>query len=93
MLKALSNPNRLKIFLRLLTCCAADTVCDITSVHGECVGELGKDLDISASTVSHHIKELSHAGLIILERKGKFVTCRANTGALVRLNILFERNT
>jgi len=92
MLKALSNPNRLKIFLRLLKCCPADTVCDITSPHGECVGELGKDLGISPSTVSHHIKELSHAGLILLERKGKFITCQANTQALTRISILFEHN-
>jgi ArsR family transcriptional regulator, arsenate/arsenite/antimonite-responsive transcriptional repressor len=92
MLKALSNPNRLKIFLRLLACCPADTICDLTSPNGECVGELGKDLDISPSTVSHHIKELNYAGLILLERKGKFITCRANTEALARMSLLFEHN-
>jgi len=91
MLKALSNPNRLKIFLRLLSCCPDGTVCDISSLQGECVGELGKDLGISLSTVSHHIKELSQAGLILMNRKGKFITCRANAEALARLSVLFER--
>ena len=58
MFKALSNPNRLKIFMRLTSCCLPGTVTSINPGTGEagcaCVGELGQDLDIVPSTISHH---------------------------------------
>lgn len=77
--KALSNPNRLKIFLRLLSCCQPGTVTSISaSMESEgcaCVGELGEDLSIVASTISHHIKELRQAGLIRIERRGQKIAC------------------
>ncbi len=40
-----------------------------------CVGELGQDLEIDPSTVSHHLKELRRAGLIRVERRGKHILC------------------
>lgn len=73
--KALSNPNRLQIFQRLLSCCEPGTVCSADTVNGFCVGELGEDLSVAPSTLSHHIKELQHAGLIKTQRKGKNVEC------------------
>lgn len=73
--KALSNPNRLQIFQRLLTCCSPGTVCSADTVSGFCVGELGEDLAVAPSTLSHHIKELQRAGLIKTLRKGKNVEC------------------
>jgi len=79
MFKALSNPNRLKIFLRLVSCCQPGTPTSInSSVEPEgcvCVGELGQDLGIVASTISHHIKELRRAGLIRMERRGQKIDC------------------
>jgi len=39
--KALSNPNRLQIFQRLLNCCEPGTVCSTNTLSGFCVGELG----------------------------------------------------
>jgi len=73
--KALSNPNRLKIFMRLLSCCPPGTACEIEVAQKFCVGDLGDELDIAPSTLSHHIKELSQAGLVRLERRGKNVDC------------------
>ena len=73
--KALSNPNRLQIFQRLLSCCAPGTVCSADTLDGFCVGELGEDLNVAPSTLSHHIKELQRAGLIKTQRKGKNVEC------------------
>jgi len=73
--KALSNPNRLQIFQRLLTCCSPGTVCSADTVSGFFVGELGEDLAVAPSTLSHHIKELQRAGLIKTLRKGKNIEC------------------
>ena len=77
--KALSNPNRLRLFMRLITCCKPGTVTSIstdTASQGcACVGELGKDLDIVASTISHHMKELRQSGLVLIERRGQRIDC------------------
>ena len=76
--KALSNPNRLQIFQRLLGCCAPGTLCSADTVAGFCVSELGEHLNVAPSTLSHHIKELQHAGLIITQRRGKNIDCFVN---------------
>jgi ArsR family transcriptional regulator len=77
--KALSNPNRLKIFLKLITCCTPGTVTKIQDGMEDegfaCVGELGEGLGIVPSTLSHHIKELRRAGIIRMEREGQKVKC------------------
>ena len=73
--KALSNPNRLQIFQRLLSCCELGAVCSAETVNGFCIGELGEHLAVAPSTLSHHIKELQRSGLIKTQRKGKNVEC------------------
>jgi len=73
--KALSNPNRLHIFLRLVSCCPPGTKCSSDAAIRRCVGELGQDLEIDPSTVSHHLKELRRSGLIRVERRGKNILC------------------
>ena len=73
--KALSNPNRLHIFLRLVSCCPPGTKCISDAAGQPCVGELGQDLEIDPSTVSHHLKELRRSGLIRMERRGKKIIC------------------
>ena len=72
---ALSNPNRVKIFLKLVSCCSVKAASCTDDEVCACVGELGKDLGIAPSTVSHHIKELNRAGLIKMERCGRTVRC------------------
>ncbi len=94
MFKALSNPNRLKIFLRLISCCVpAETTQIRESVESEgcaCVGDLGQDLGIVASTISHHIKELRQAGLIQMERRGQKIDCSIDPGVLTDLKAFFS---
>lgn len=75
--KALSNENRLEIYLQILKsseksfenneceCC-----CFITDIINK--------FNIGAPTISHHLKELLNAGLIVTEKKGKFLIARAN---------------
>jgi len=75
-LKALSNPNRLRIFRQLVECCGPGGGCGTDDLSmRRCVGDLGKDLGLAPSTVSHHIKELRHAGLIRVERRGQNIHC------------------
>jgi ArsR family transcriptional regulator len=75
MFKALANPNRLAIFLRLISCCPPGTRCVSEAEARRFVGQLGEQLHIAASTLSHHIKELRQAGLIRVERRGKNIEC------------------
>lgn len=84
--KALSNPNRLAIFQRLLTCCEIGTSCEVNQCMKIVVGELGKDIDIAASTLSHHLKALNQAGLIMMERRGQHVECWVNTAMVEHLS-------
>jgi ArsR family transcriptional regulator, arsenate/arsenite/antimonite-responsive transcriptional repressor len=89
--KALSNPHRLKIFLRLISCCAPGTVWTIETQESASVGDLAKDLDIVPSTVSHHMKELRHAGLIKMRRSGQKIECWLDPEIIGELERFFGR--
>jgi DNA-binding transcriptional ArsR family regulator len=60
-LKALADPRRMEIVERL----SSSEGCTGCSDMREC-------LPISAATLSHHLHELETAGLIAIEREGKF---------------------
>lgn len=88
--KALSNPHRLALFQRLCGCCAPGTSCNTDEAMSCCVGELGEGLNIAPSTLSHHLKELHRAGLIVMQRKGKNVECWVEPGTLQELAGFFS---
>jgi DNA-binding transcriptional ArsR family regulator len=72
--KALSNPNRLELYLKIA---AAHE--ESFEAGCECfVTDIIDSLKIGAPTISHHIKELANAELIITEKRGKFLICRVN---------------
>ncbi|WP_027703153.1 ArsR/SmtB family transcription factor [Metaclostridioides mangenotii] len=78
--KALSNENRLELYLKILeskeTSYVDNRVC-------ECfVTDLIKSFKIGAPTISHHIKELVNAQLITTEKRGKFLICKVNEDLL-----------
>ena len=86
---ALSNPNRARMFQQLrnkeLECDDGGQGC---SFSDRCcnVGELASTLEITPATVSHHLKELSRAGLVMATRRGRFIYCSVNEQAVARLD-------
>jgi len=86
--KALGHPQRLKIFLELATCCAPGCCETNPASMRRCAGELGANLALAASTVSHHLKELRLAGLMHIERRGRRIECWLDLDALQRLAAL-----
>ena len=89
MFKALGNPHRLAIFQRLTTCCDPGTICKVDATLHFTVGEIGEDLDIAPSTISHHLKELFRAGLIETRRNGKNIECWIEPETLEQLSGFF----
>jgi DNA-binding transcriptional ArsR family regulator len=92
--KALSNPNRLKIFVRLTTCCRPGTAGFYNSAAEAdtmFIGELGKDLEVGKPTVSHHIKELRRVGIIRTERRGQNIACWVDPDIVEQLKAFFTR--
>jgi len=87
--KALSNPHRLALFKRLMSCCVPGIVCNTDEVTRFCVGDLGEGMNIVASTLSHHLKELNRAGLIQMERQGKTIQCWVEPKVLTELASFF----
>jgi DNA-binding transcriptional ArsR family regulator len=67
-LEKLGSPARLEIFRLLVR--AGDP--------GLSVGEIQSHLGIPASTLSHHIAQLSRAGLLEQTREGRVLRCRPN---------------
>ena len=75
MFSAMGTEARLRI-LRLLL-----------SAHpgGMTVGDIGADLNIPGSTLSHHLEKLKNEGLITVRRESTFLWYSANTGTLQEL--------
>jgi DNA-binding transcriptional ArsR family regulator len=72
--KALSNPNRLELYLKIAKANESSF-----EAQGECfITDIINSLNIGAPTISHHIKELVNADLISTEKKGKFLICKVN---------------
>ena len=88
MFKALSHPNRFRLFLEILE----EEERSFEDDHACFLQVILEKLDVGAPTVSHHLKELVNAGLIHTERQGKFLTCQVNSAALDELKAFFVRS-
>jgi ArsR family transcriptional regulator len=90
-LKALSNPNRLRIFVQLIQSCGPGPGCSADEAGmRQCVGDLGRDLGLAPSTVSHHIKELRQAGIVRVERRGQNIHCWIDAEVVRSLTDFFQ---
>ena len=75
MLAAMGTEPRLRI-MRLLLSAHPD---------GMVVGDIGAELEISPSTLSHHLEKLKHEELVSVRREGTYLWYSANTGGLEEL--------
>lgn len=83
--KALSNPNRLAIYLEVLRQ-------HRTEMKSCGLSHLIDSLEIGAPTISHHTKELVDAGLISVQRDGRFIRCTLEENMRARLSAFFGRD-
>jgi DNA-binding transcriptional ArsR family regulator len=81
--KALGDPNRLAIFELIRERCGPG--CVPTDDPDATISKLAEEFDLALSTVSHHLKELRRAGLIICEKRGQHVFCSVNEERLREL--------
>src|ERR1039458_1994340 len=72
MLAALGTETRLRIVRLLLS----------AHPEGMVVGEIGAELGIAPSTLSHHLEKLKNEGLVLMRRESTFLRYTANTKAL-----------
>lgn len=75
MLSAMGTEPRLRIVRLLLS----------AHPEGMVVGDIGKELDISSSTLSHHLEKLKNEDLLRVRREGTYLWYSANTEALQEL--------
>ncbi len=66
-LAALAQPLRLRVFRRLV----------VAGPEGLTPGALTEALDVPATSLSFHLKELTHSGLVTQERQGRNLVYRA----------------
>lgn len=79
-LKALSNENRLTLYLEIAKSEESDFE------EPECtISEIVKVFGLSPPTISHHLKELANADLITTEKRGKFLVAKINKETLAEV--------
>lgn len=74
-LSALAQPSRLEVF-RLLVQCGEE---------GMCAGDISEQLSIPKPTLSFHLKELTHAGLVQSARHGRSIIYQLHIAGMSRL--------
>ena len=67
-LAALAQEVRLRVFRALV----------VAGAEGLTPGALSEQLGVAANTLSFHLKELAHAGLVSQERQGRHLVYRAS---------------
>jgi DNA-binding transcriptional ArsR family regulator len=76
-LGALAQETRLSIFRALVR---AHSPKD--GEGGLAAGEIGEALDVPPATLSFHLKEMSHAGLVVSRREGRSIIYKADLSTM-----------
>jgi DNA-binding transcriptional ArsR family regulator len=74
-LGALAHESRLAIFRTLV----------VAGPDGIAAGEIAQQVGLAPSSLSFHLKDLSHAGLVSSRQDGRFVFYSADFGAMTGL--------
>src|ERR1700737_2833290 len=74
-LAALAHESRLAVFRMLVT----------AGPNGLPAGEIAQQLNVSPSSLSFHLKDLSHADLVKPRQEGRFIIYTANFHAMTGL--------
>jgi len=77
-LRAISDPNRLKILC-------------VLQGGSKCVCEIVPAVGISDKLVSHHLKQLKEAGLLVEKREGKFIRYSLDKKAIKEYKKIFNQ--
>ena len=86
--KALSNPNRLELYLKIVE----NQEISHEASTGCLICEIAESFNIGPPTISHHLKELSNAELIFTDRKGKFLVAKVNEKMVDEVSNLLKLN-
>lgn len=103
--KALSNEQRLKIFLMIYKQCqtsaaekgtpefkvsGSSSCCPVAGSIEKAFSKMCDCMSLSRSTISHHFKELQNAGLITCVREGQNFRCRVNQDVIDGIKGFFK---
>ncbi len=89
--RALSNKNRLQLFLNLLDESRLDLAKGRT--HDCFLASILNNLRIGAPSISHHLRELESAGLIETSKEGKQLVCSIRPDAMQDIASFFAAKT
>ena len=81
-LTALAQETRLAVFRLLVQ----------AGPEGVAAGRIGEELDVAAATLSFHLKELSHAGLVSSRQEGRFIYYAADFERMADLMTYLTQN-
>jgi ArsR family transcriptional regulator, arsenate/arsenite/antimonite-responsive transcriptional repressor len=81
-LAALAQETRLSVFRLLVQ----------AGPEGIPAGRIGEELEVAPTTLSFHLKELSHAGLVISRQNGRFIYYAADFERMAGLMTFLTQN-
>ena len=86
-MKALASEHRLALYLGIAENEESDFEVPACGCH---VSQVVKAFALTAPTISHHLKELVNADLIVTEKRGKYLVARVNRDTLAQVRQVLD---